>query len=162
MKKNIFKSIIFGFAALALSSCVNNWLDTEPADGVDANSAITTSDDLYNARTAMYQILKGTSTYSDYYGARMIYYGDVRGEDMQNEASGSRTQALYSMSFKTASDAPSIWQTPYIVIRRASRIIEAAQSGQLSGNEEEINQYNAEAKVIRALAHFDLDRKSVV
>lgn len=157
MKKNIYKSIVCSFAALAFSSCVNNWLETEPCDGVDASTAITSSEDLFNARTAMYQILKGTSSYPDYYGARMIYYGDVRGEDMQNEPSGSRTQALYSMSFKTASDAPTIWQTPYIVIRRANRILEAA-AGELGGDPEAIKQYSAEAKVVRALAHFDLVR----
>ncbi len=158
MKKNILKSLVFGLAAVALSSCANNWLDTEPSNGVDAGSAIATDEDLYNARTAMYQMFKGTSSYTDYYAARMWYYAEVRGEDMQNEPSGSRTTSLYAMTYRTASDAPSIWSTPYRVIRRATRVIEAAESNNLTGDQASIAQYGAEARVLRALAHFDLVR----
>ena len=65
------------------------------------------------------------------------------------------------MTYSTADNAPSIWQTPYIVIGRANRIIEAAESGKLTDKEEAadiIAQYAAEAKVARAMAHFDLVR----
>ena len=48
MKKNIFKTFVCGLAALALTSCANNWLDTEPSDGVDASTAITTDEELYS------------------------------------------------------------------------------------------------------------------
>ena len=61
MKKNIFKTIICGFAVLALTSCANNWLDTEPSDGVDASSAITTDEELYSARTGLYYMFKISS-----------------------------------------------------------------------------------------------------
>ena len=82
-------------------------------------------------------------------------------EDMQTEKSGSRSQLCYDMTYSTADNAPSIWQTPYIVIGRANRIIEAAESGKLTDKEEAadiIAQYAAEAKVARAMAHFDLVR----
>ena len=158
MKKNIFKTIICGFAVLALTSCANNWLDTEPSDGVDASSAITTDEELYSARTGLYYMFKGSSSYYDYYGARMWYYADVRGEDIQNEPSGSRTTSRYGFTYRTASDAPAIWTTPYRVIRRACRVIEAAESGNLTGDAAWIAEMAAEAKVLRALAHFDLVR----
>ncbi len=158
MKTSILKQIACGFAALALASCANNWLDTEPSNGVDASTAITTDEELSNAYVGMYQIFKGSSSYYDYYGARMWYYGDVRGEDIQTEANGSRSTSLYSFTYRTAADAPSLWGTPYRVIRRASRVIEAAESGNLSGDQEWINQMAAEARVLRALAHFDLVR----
>ena len=158
MKKNIFKTIVCGFAALALTSCGNDWLDTVPSNGVDASSAITTDEELNTARVGMYQMFKGSSSYYDYYGARMWYYADVRGEDIQNEPSGSRTTSMYGFTYRTASDAPAIWTTPYRVIRRASRVIEAAESGSLTGDAAWIAEMNAEAKVLRALAHFDLVR----
>lgn len=158
MKTRIIKQIACGFAALALVSCANNWLDTEPSNGVDASSAISTDEDLSNAYVGMYQIFKGSSSFYDYYGARMWYYADVRGEDIQTEANGSRSSSLYSFTYRTASDAPSLWGTPYRVIRRATRIIEAAESGNLSGDQEWISQMAAEARVLRALAHFDLVR----
>ncbi|MCS2212153.1 hypothetical protein NXV27_21270 [Bacteroides fragilis] len=46
----------------------------------------------------MYQITKGTSDFKDYV-ARMFYYGEVRGEDMQTEKSGSRSQLCYDMTY---------------------------------------------------------------
>ncbi|MBQ4055829.1 MAG: RagB/SusD family nutrient uptake outer membrane protein [Bacteroidaceae bacterium] len=158
MKKNIFKTIVCGFAALALTSCANNWLDTEPSNGVGANGALSTDEDLYNVRTGMYYMFKGSSSYYDYYGARMWYYADVRGEDMQSEPSGSRTKSLYNFTYRTASDAPAIWTTPYRLIRRASRIIEAVEGGNITGDAAWIAEMGAEAKVLRALAHFDLVR----
>lgn len=158
MKKNIFRTFVCVFVALALTSCANNWLDTEPSDGVDASTAITTDEELYSARTGMYYMFKGSSSYYDYYGARMWYYADVRGEDIQNEPSGSRTTSMYNFSYRTASDAPAIWTTPYRVIRRASRVIEAAESGNLTGDAAWIAEMGAEARVLRALAHFDLVR----
>ena len=161
MKSTIYKALIGATLIIGLSSCVNNWLDVEPGDQVEADEAVTTSADLSSVRAGMYQIIKGTSDFKDYYAARMFYYGEVRGEDMQTEKSGSRSQLCYDMTYSTADNAPSIWQTPYIVIGRANRIIEAAKSGKLTDKEEAadiIAQYAAEAKVARAMAHFDLVR----
>lgn len=152
--------------AASVSSCVNNWLDQFPADGIDADTAIKNSEDLANARTGLYAALKGSSSLVDYYGRLMWVYGDVRGEDVQYEYnSGSgRAEFYYYMNYSTADDFKSssaIWQTPYIVIARANRVIEAAESGQLSdaaAAQAAIAQYAAEAKVIRAMSLFDLTR----
>lgn len=70
---------------------------------------------------------------------------------MQTEKSGSRSQLCYDMTYSTADNAPSTWQTPYIVIGRANRIIEAAESGKLTDKEEAadiIAQYAAETKLL--------------
>ena len=159
--KKIYKSITLVAAILSLSSCGNDWLDRKPADGIPSEDAITNYNDALTARTGMYDGIQGNSNATSYYGARMFYYGEVRGEDMQTEKSGSRSQLCYDMTYSTADNAPSIWQTPYIVIGRANRIIEAAESGKLTDKEEAadiIAQYAAEAKVARAMAHFDLVR----
>lgn len=146
---------------LGLSSCGNNWLDTAPYNAVDASTAISTSTSLGTARVGLYALLKGNSSLTDYYSARMIYYGDVRGEDMQAASSATRVQGSYDMSYKTAADAPSIWQTPLAVIQRANGIIAAVDEKKISdadANAAIVNQYYNEAKVVRAMAHFDLVR----
>ncbi|MCS3290719.1 hypothetical protein NXW28_07080 [Bacteroides fragilis] len=89
----------------------------------------------------------------------MFYYGEVRGEDMQTEKSGSRSQLCYDMTYSTADNAPSIWQTPYIVIGRANRIIEALEeSGKLTdkgrGCGYYCSQYAAEAKSFSGYGSF--------
>lgn len=157
--------------AASLSSCVNDWLDVAPSDGTDADAALTSSSDLAAARTGMYEALKGNSNLVDYYGQQFFVYGDVHaGDDYQyNNIGGSnRASFFYDMNYQTASEFSSstsssnvAWKSPYIVIGRANRIIAAAEGGALSDAAEAkatIDQYAAEAKVLRALAHFDLVR----
>ena len=157
--------------AASLSSCVNDWLDVAPSDGTDADAALTSSSDLDAARTGMYKALKGNSDLVDYYGQQFFVYGDVHaGDDYQyNNIGGSnRASFYYDMTYQTASEFSSstsssnvAWKSPYIVIGRANRIIAAAEGGALSDAAEAkatIDQYAAEAKVLRALAHFDLVR----
>lgn len=157
--------------AASLSSCVNDWLDVAPSDGTDADAALTSSSDLAAARTGMYKALKGNSNLVDYYGQQFFVYGDVHaGDDYQyNNLGGSnRASFYYDMNYQTASEFSSstsssnvAWKSPYIVIGRANRIIAAAEGGALSDAAEAkatIDQYAAEAKVLRALAHFDLVR----
>ena len=169
--KSIYKVMGCAILAASLSSCVNDWLDVTPSDGTDADAALTSSSDLAAARTGMYKALKGNSSLVDYYGQQFFVYGDVHaGDDYQyNNIGGSnRASFYYDMNYQTASEFSSstsssnvAWKSPYIVIGRANRIIAAAEGGALSDAAEAkatIDQYAAEAKVLRALAHFDLVR----
>ena len=169
--KSIYKVMGCAILAASLSSCVNDWLDVAPSDGTDADAALTSSSDLDAARTGMYKALKGNSSLVDYYGQQFFVYGDVHaGDDYQyNNIGGSnRASFYYDMNYQTASEFTSstssstvTWKSPYIVIGRANRIIAAAEGGALSDAAEAkatIDQYAAEAKVLRALAHFDLVR----
>ena len=164
--KSIYKVMGCAILAASLSSCVNDWLDVAPSDGTDADAALTSSSDLAAARTGMYAALKGNSNLVDYYGQQFFVYGDVHaGDDYQyNNIGGSnRASFYYDMNYQTASEFSSstTWKSPYIVIGRANRIIAAAEGGALSDAAEAkatIDQYAAEAKVLRALAHFDLVR----
>ena len=169
--KSIYKVMGCAILAASLSSCVNDWLDVAPSDGTDADAALTSSSDLAAARTGMYKALKGNSNLVDYYGQQFFVYGDVHaGDDYQyNNLGGSnRASFYYDMNYQTASEFSSsisssnvAWKSPYIVIGRANRIIAAAEGGALSDAAEAkatIDQYAAEAKVLRALAHFDLVR----
>lgn len=151
-----------------MTSCVNNWLDESPSNGLDASTAVQTVSDLSGVRTGMYAAVKGNSSLLDYYGRLMFIYGDVRGEDVQyNWVDGSnRASFYYYMTYETADNfgaggSSAVWQTPFIVISRANRVIAAAESGQLvdaEAEKETVAQYEAEAKVIRAMALFDLTR----
>ena len=52
--RHIFTATLGVAMTASLSSCVNNWLDQTPADGIDAETAIQTSSDLANVRTGLY------------------------------------------------------------------------------------------------------------
>lgn len=158
--------MVAGALLTGMVSCGDDFFDQKPGDSVEAESAIKTSEDLATARFGMYSALKGTRDLTDYYGREMWFFGDIHGEDMQyNTNYGSnRGSFYYYMTYSAASQFDqlhSIWQTPFVVIGRACRVIEAADNGDLSDREEataEIAQYRAEALVVRALATFDLTR----
>lgn len=156
----------FAVMLAALTSCGTNWLDESPNNAVDADGAIKNVSDLINARIGMYKAFKGTSDLTDYYAQQMFVYGDVHGDDMQyNSKYGSnRAGTYYYMEYTTASSfgrTTTPWQSPYITIGRACRIIEAAESGALEDMESaaaDIAQIEAEARVLRAYCLFDLTR----
>lgn len=154
--KTIYKSITLLAVLIFASSCDNSWLDRFPASGTPTDATITTYENALTARIGLYDGLQGTSSRSEYYAARMIYYGDVRGDDMQAQKIGNRSSACYEMRY-TADDAPAIWDVPYTVIRRANNIISAIDDNSITdGTKEQIGQIYSEAKVVRALVHFDL------
>lgn len=165
--KSIYKLTAVAALTLGMSACGNNWLDVEPSDGIDADGALAKTSDLDAARTGMYAALKGNSNMADYYGQQMFVYGDVHaGDDYQyNNIGGSnRGSFYYLMQYNSASEFGSgnvPWQSPYVLIGRANRIIEAVDGGGISDaadNTATLNQYKAEALTLRALAHFDLVR----
>ncbi len=92
--KKIYKSLVFTMATIALTSCVNDWLDLTPSDSIPSNSAITNYNDAKTALYGMYDGLQGNSTYTQYYASRMFYYGDVRGDDMQARTQGMRSSVV--------------------------------------------------------------------
>lgn len=164
--KSLYKAVGCAVIITGLSSCTNDWLDVSPSDSVNADNALASSTDLTAARAGMYAGLKGNRSLTDYYARGFFIYGDLHaGDDLQsNELGGSgRATFYYEMNYTSASefDANAVWQSPYITIGRANRIIAAAEGGNLADKEEAkdlIAQYEAEAKTIRALAHFDLVR----
>ncbi len=162
-------TLSLGFLTLTnTTSCVNNWLEVTPGDRVEDNGkAVTTTADLEGLRTGMYAALKGSSSFTDYYGREMFYAGDLRGEDLQANIKGNnsnRATFYYLMAYNNPSQfsgGQGIWQSPYIVISRANRIIKAAEDGSITdqaANTDEVAQYEAEAKVLRGMALFDLTR----
>lgn len=156
--KKIYKSFTLALAVLTFTACGNDWLDREPSDGIESSQAITNYSDAVTAYFGMYDGLQGNSTYNSYYAARMFYYGDVRGDDMQARDQGMRSSSCYEMRY-TVDNAPNMWNIPYNVIRRANRLIEAIDNKKVTdASEEEIGMIYAEAKVVRALVHFDLVR----
>lgn len=155
--KKIYKSVLVVLAAATLTSCGNSWLDESPSNGADTEVAIDNYAKALNALYGVYDGLQGSSSRNEYYGARMLYYGDVRADDMQS-STGTRTVPLYEMRY-TASNAPGIWEIPYNVIRRANSLLDAIEKGKVAdGKEADLADMKGQCLTVRALAHFDLCR----
>lgn len=155
--KKIIKSIAITIIALLTFGC-SDYLDTKQYSAISSGEAITNINDAYAALTGVFDGLQGNSDNNSYYASRMIYYGDVRGDDMQASKAGNRTSALYEMRY-TVDNSPAIWGVPYNVIRRANNLIKAIEDGKVTdGSQEDLDYIKGQVLAIRALVHFDLNR----
>ena len=157
MKKTLIYSILLA-AVLTVGACNNSFLERFPSTALPTPLAINNYNDAITALNGMYYGVRGNSGSPEYYGARMWYYGDVRGDDMQAQKMGNRSSLCYEMRY-TLSNAPNMWNIQYDCIRRANNLIAAIEEGKVSdGSSADLNDIVGQALGIRALAHFDLVR----
>jgi len=156
--KNIAKLFLIALSAVIMASC-SDYLDTKQYSALSTEEAITNYNDAWAAMVGVYSGLQGSSSSNTYYAAQMIYYGDVRGDDMQASRSGNRTSAAYEMRYMRT-DAPAVaWSIPYAVNRRANNLIKALDEGKVAdATEREIGDLRSQSLVVRALTHFDIVR----
>ncbi|MDR0333489.1 MAG: RagB/SusD family nutrient uptake outer membrane protein [Dysgonamonadaceae bacterium] len=159
MKKNILYVVIAVFLSAAIVSCSDNWLDRSPSDALSRDEVVGGSlRDVFVALNGMYNAIQGTSTHNTYYGARLLYFGDVRGDDMQARAASMRSGPTYLMQY-TLGNAPVIWNVPYMVINRSNNFLNILEKANITDASDEIlADMRGQALTARALAHFDLLR----
>ncbi|MDR1092466.1 MAG: RagB/SusD family nutrient uptake outer membrane protein, partial [Prevotella sp.] len=92
--KNRFKIFLIAMVAITVASC-SDYLDTKQYTAISTDVAITNYSDAKAALVGMYDGLQGSSSRTTYYASRMVYYGDVRGDDMQAQDAGKRTSSCY-------------------------------------------------------------------
>ncbi|MBI9035846.1 MAG: RagB/SusD family nutrient uptake outer membrane protein [Bacteroidales bacterium] len=151
MKKLIYIAI----AMLAFSSCKKEWLDVAPSNAVPAEKSIETLGDAQVALNGVYNTLQS----SDYYGADLITYGDVRGEDMRTYKMGKRTFDAYAFTHSTDATIGGLWKEPYVVISLVNNILANIDALEVEPSEQAIaKDVKGQAYALRALALFDLTR----
>ena len=157
--KKILHIVTISILSLSVTSCSDSWLDLYPSTSLTSANAVESYSDVYNLLIGAYDGLQGTSSAAAYYGAGFIYYGDVRGDDMQARASGMRVSNTYEMQYSALMNLPDIWTKPYDVIKRANEVLVSIDAGLASdGNEPDVKDLKGQALTMRALAHFDLVR----
>ncbi|MBU1011409.1 MAG: RagB/SusD family nutrient uptake outer membrane protein [Bacteroidetes bacterium] len=140
---------------LIFISCSKDWVDLKPTTQVLSNEAIKNILDADYAINGIYSTFQS----NEYYGARMQYYADVTGDDMQATGTNKRSSAYYMMYTTPDNVYTSLWALPYRIMRNANNILsqidglsvtptEAAQRDDLKG----------QALAVRALALFDVTR----
>lgn len=153
--KDSIKYISILLLTSTLAGCGDSFLDKSPNDALPTHSAITNYSD---AVTALNGVYDGLQESEYYYGARMFYYGDVRGDDMQAQKQGNRASACYEMNY-TYTDAPNMWTYQYKTIRRANNVIKAIEDNKVTdASQTDIDNIYGQVLAIRALVHFDLVR----
>lgn len=149
--------LIVALGCILLTACSNDWLDkAQPSTAGNADTAIKSSREAQYVLNGIYSLMR----VYEYYGARMTYYGDVTGEDMQSNGDTKRSAKYYLFDLNKETTPSSLWYQPYRVIRNANTLVDYTNNVNIESltNKEksEINDIRGQALTIRAMAHFDL------
>lgn len=148
--------------AVLLCACGNDWLDLKPSTSIDTEGSLTTLKDYEFTLNGIYSTMQ--SYY--YYGARMQYYGDVTGDDMQAYSSSKRCATYYQFGWNKDNVPSSFWKTCYDIIQNANIVIQGIDGIVYDGEDEKGKQafdayqkdLKGQALAVWALATFDLTR----
>lgn len=145
-------SILILVMMLFLVSACEDFLTLNPHDQVATELAIETIEDAQVALNGVYSGFISTS----YYGRNFVVYGDVQSDAVQSVIGYSNQLGeIHKWSFLSDDGGiTNAWDLMYTVIVRASNIIDALPN--IEATPEELNQIEGEARMARALAHFDL------
>ncbi|TDQ73531.1 RagB/SusD family nutrient uptake outer membrane protein [Sphingobacterium yanglingense] len=145
-------SIAF-IASLLFTGCGNKWLEeAQPSTSTESSEAIKSAREAQYALNGAYDFLRNY----EYYGARMTYYGDVTGEDLQANGDTKRAAKFYLFDYNKDTAPSSLWRFPYRVLRNVNGILAFANGLPAEGLSEELKDIKGQALALRALAHFDL------
>jgi hypothetical protein len=144
-------SILLVMMLFMVSAC-EDFLTKTPADQVATELAIQTIEDAKVALNGVYSGFKSTS----YYGRNFVAYADVQTDVVQSVIGYSNQLGeIYKWSYLSDNGGiTNAWDVMYTVIVRASNVIDALP--ELEATPAELNQIEGEARLARAIAHFDL------
>jgi len=147
--KNI--QIIALLSVLALSAC-EDFLEKDRDDAVVAELAIRNLEDARTALNGVYSAFKS----ANYYGRYFVAHADVLTDQVQSVIGYSNQLGeMYKWSFLSDNGAiTGAWGAMYAASVRASNIIDKLP--ELEGSITDLEQIEGEARLARAIAHFDL------
>lgn len=138
---------------LILSSCGNDWLDQEPSTSIPTDKAIKELNDVKFALNGVYNIMQSAYAYS----GRMVYYGDVTGDDMQAASATKRSGDFYLFNFTKDNSPATFWSYPYTMIATCNLVLDKID--QIKTSDTALRDaYKGEALALRGLFLFDLTR----
>lgn len=149
------KYIFWGALISLTTSCGNDWLDLEPSTKIPSETAIENLTGIEASLNGIYNLMRNTS----YYSGRMIYYGDVTGDDAQSIETGKRTSNYYFLNYTKDSGPSSHWSYAYKIIQNCNIILSACDNISIAEEEEvDFNDMKGQALALRGMALFDLTR----
>ena len=161
MKRIKYYILIIMVAGL-MNGCGNDWLDLDPSTSIETEGSLNALSDFEFTLNGIYSTMQ--SYY--YYGARMQYYGDVTGDDVQAYSATKRCADYYQFGFNKDNAPSTFWSTCYSIIQNANIVINNIDNIAYEGEDEEgkilfaayRNDLKGQALAIRALALFDITR----
>lgn len=151
----LLKYLFISSVLFTATSCGNDWLDLDPSTSIDTETSINILSDVEFTLNGIYSTMQS----SDAYSGRLMYYGDVTGDDMQAVSSTKRVANYYRFNFTKDNGPTSHWSYLYSIIQNCNLIL--MNIDKLAIDEEDTeyrDDLKGEALAIRGLALFDLTR----
>ena len=141
---------------LSLSSCGHDWLDVEPSTSIETTQSIKVLNDVEFTLNGTYSLMQSSSAYS----GKLMYYGDVTGDDMQAVSSTKRTGNYYRFNWTKDYTSTSEWSRLYSIITNCNLILNGLDAITITGDKEEARRDDLKGQTlaIRGLAYFDLTK----
>lgn len=165
MKK--IKYIALCMMIILFNSCGNDWLDLQPSTSIETEGSLTELRDFEFILNGAYSSMQS----SNYYGADMVCYGDLRGDDVKSYKSSSTNVSYYLFKYNKTNGPSGFWGMYYgraknlnVLLRDIEKVEivpdrEITTPTMLKMTEQEyFNDLKGEALAIRALLLFDMTR----
>ena len=165
MKK--IKYIALGVFATLLSGCGNDWLDLQSSTAIETEGSLTELRDFEFVLNGAYSSMQS----SNYYGADMVCYGDLTGDDMKSYKSSSTNVNYYTIKYNKTNGPSGFWGMYYGVAKNLNILLRDIEkialvpdreitTPKLEKLTEQVyhDDLKGEALAIRALLLFDVTR----
>lgn len=165
MKK--IRYIALGVFATLLSGCGNDWLDLESSTAIETEGSLTELRDFEFVLNGAYSSMQS----SNYYGADMVCYGDLTGDDMKSYKSSNTNVSYYTFKYNKTNGPSGFWGMYYGVAKNLNILLRDIEKIELVPDREITtpkleklteqvyhDDLKGEALTIRALLLFDMTR----
>jgi len=155
MKKNIFLSLLTLSLALGFTSCSEDDLLLDSPNNLTDTNFYATEEDFDIALKGVYDGFKSSGFYGGSSNARdMIIVGDLLSDNLVFNPTGRRTNYASSYFNYNSNTTPTdVYQNGYVIISNANKIL--SKIGNLPDGPAK-ERIIAEAKALRAIAHFEI------
>lgn len=151
---------LFLYASLLMVVIVPASCDKEdnlylvPTTSISDASAFASPDRILNQVRGLYATMRSGA----FYGGRYLIYNDIRGEEFINELTNDVTGlSVWSHTMNNSTNnVKDLWAQAYFVINRANVFLDAMAAGGNNVAGTLAANYNAEARLIRALSYYSL------
>lgn len=146
-------TILLLAAAFCASACMNDWLTLEPSTSVESATSVKTVSAIDFTLNGIYNLMRDPYAYA----GRLVYYGDVTGDDMMAQSTSKRSGSYYRFAYTKDNVPSSHWSYLYEIIQNCNVALANLKNLSISEAEKaKANDYKGELLAIRGMAYFDL------
>lgn len=154
MKRYMFKLAMMSGVVVMMFSCQKSSLSPQNSTAITVDSAFNTVLRIENQAKGIYSALKS----GQFLGGRYFLYNDARAENLLS-LDGNRVtvRAPWEFSLNSNDDeVKNLWSAAYTTINRCNLFLEGMEKVGNNVVGAKANEYNGEARFVRALAYYSL------